>query len=117
MPSAALNRITWHSIKGWDVPYPKTVRAAFSPFQLDDDGDEPLHIFFFGLWQPGEQRRGGRMVEGVIMEQLRKGRQLRTMGGGVGGRRVRPRWTGRKYLSCEKFVRIQSLVTFYAKST
>lgn len=40
VPSATLNRITWHSIKGWDVPYPKTVRAAFSPFQLDDDGDE-----------------------------------------------------------------------------
>ena len=40
VPSAKLNRITWHSIKGWDVPYPKTVRAAFSPFQLDDDSDE-----------------------------------------------------------------------------
>lgn len=40
VPSAKLNRITWHSIKGWDVPYPETKRAAFSPFQLDDDGDE-----------------------------------------------------------------------------
>lgn len=41
VPSAVLNRITWHSIKGWDAPYPKTVRAAFSPYQLEDeDADE-----------------------------------------------------------------------------
>ncbi len=33
-------------------------------------------------------------------ERLRKGRQLRMMGGGVGGRRVRPRQAGRKYLWC-----------------
>ncbi len=26
------------------------------------------------------------------------------MSGGVGGRRVRPRWAGRKYLLCESFV-------------
>lgn len=37
VPSALLNRITWHSIKGWDAPYPKPVRAAFSPYQLEDD--------------------------------------------------------------------------------
>jgi YVTN family beta-propeller protein len=40
VPSAVLNRITWHSIKGWDVPYPKPVRAAFSPFQLEDEEAE-----------------------------------------------------------------------------
>jgi hypothetical protein len=28
------------------------------------------------------------MVDGVIMERLRKGRRLRTIGGGGGGRRV-----------------------------
>lgn len=39
VPSALLNRITWHSIKGWDVPYPKPARAAFSPFQLDGDDE------------------------------------------------------------------------------
>ena len=45
----------------------------------------------------------GRMVDGVKREQLHKGRRLRTMGGDVGGRRVRPRWAGRKYLLCESF--------------
>ena len=59
---------------------------------LDDDDDEPLHIFFFGLWRPGEQRRGGRMVDGVVMERLREGRRLRTIGGGGGGWRVQ--WGG-----------------------
>jgi hypothetical protein len=45
---------------------------------------------------------GGRMeaaprwgkVNGVTRERLREGRRLRTMGGGVGGRRIRPRWAG-----------------------
>lgn len=41
VPSAVLNRITWHSIKGWNTPYPDPVRAVFSPFQLDlDDAAE-----------------------------------------------------------------------------
>jgi YVTN family beta-propeller protein len=40
VPSDQLNRITWHSIKGWDVPYPAPVKAAFSPFQLDDEVPE-----------------------------------------------------------------------------
>ncbi len=57
----------------------------------DDDKDDddyyvkPLHIFFFGLLQAGEWGRGGRMVDGVVMERLRKGRQLRTIGGGGRG--------------------------------
>ena len=34
------------------------------------------------------------MVDGVEGEQLRKGHQLQTMGGGVGGRRVGPRRGG-----------------------
>jgi hypothetical protein len=43
----------------------------------------------------GAAPRGG-VVDGVVMERLRKGRRLRTMGGGGGGRRVRPRQAGRK---------------------
>lgn len=41
VPSDKLNRITWHSIKGWNTPYPKPVSAVFSPVQLDlADADE-----------------------------------------------------------------------------
>jgi hypothetical protein len=43
------------------------------------------------------------MVDGGERERLLEGRRLQTMGGGVGGRRVRPRWAGRKYLLCESF--------------
>ncbi len=50
----------------------------------------------------------GAMVDGVKRERLREGRQLRTMGGGVGGRRVWPRRAGRKYLLCENFVWIRT---------
>ena len=49
----------------------------------------------------GAAPRGG-MVDGVKREQLREGRQLGTMGSGVGGCRVRPRRAGRKYLLCQK---------------
>lgn len=35
VPSNTLNRITWHSIKGWNVPYPAPVNAVFSPVQFD----------------------------------------------------------------------------------
>ena len=38
------------------------------------------------------------MVKGVVMERLREGRRLRTMGGGGGGRPIRPRWAGVKIL-------------------
>lgn len=41
VPSDVLNRITWHSIKGWSTPYPETARAVFSPFQLEtEDKDD-----------------------------------------------------------------------------
>ena len=41
VPSDVLNRLTWHSIKGWNTPYPAPVRAVFSPFQLEaEDEDE-----------------------------------------------------------------------------
>ncbi len=45
-----------------------------------------------GCGEAGEQRRGGGMVDGVVMERLCEGRRLRTIGGGGGGRRVERRW-------------------------
>ena len=39
-PSDKLNRILWHAVKGWEVKYPRTRQAVFSPFALDvDDKD------------------------------------------------------------------------------
>ena len=40
VPTAELNRIVWHDVKGWSSPYPRLTQAAFSPFQFDDE-DEP----------------------------------------------------------------------------
>ena len=41
-------------------------------------------------------------VDRVVMELLREGRRLRTMGGGVLGRRVRPRRAGAEIIMvCE----------------
>ena len=40
VPSALLNRITWHEVRGWDTPYPEPVSAVFSPFFVDEDEDE-----------------------------------------------------------------------------
>ena len=37
VPSALLNRITWHAVRGWDTPYPEPVSAVFSPFFIADD--------------------------------------------------------------------------------
>ncbi|MBY0503446.1 MAG: hypothetical protein K2X03_06045 [Bryobacteraceae bacterium] len=39
-PSDRLNRILWHTVRGWDAPYPGTRRAAFAPFSLDVDDDD-----------------------------------------------------------------------------
>jgi YVTN family beta-propeller protein len=39
VPSALLNRITWHAIKGWEAAYPTPVTAVFSPFFLDEEGE------------------------------------------------------------------------------
>jgi len=39
-PSERLNRILWHSVRGWNTPYPAVRRAAFAPLSLDvDDND------------------------------------------------------------------------------
>ena len=43
-----------------------------------------------------ERRQWWPMVEWVKRERLREGRRLRTMGGGVGGRRVRSGWANKK---------------------
>jgi hypothetical protein len=40
VPTAELNRIVWHTVKGWSTPYPGVKQAAFSPFQLDDGDDD-----------------------------------------------------------------------------
>ena len=40
VPSALLNRITWHEIRGWNTPFPEPVSAIFSPFVIDEDEDE-----------------------------------------------------------------------------
>jgi YVTN family beta-propeller protein len=39
-PSAALNKILWHTVKGWGVPYPAPRNAVFSPYSLDVDDDD-----------------------------------------------------------------------------
>jgi YVTN family beta-propeller protein len=39
-PTEQLNRIVWHQIKGWNVPYPEVKHAAFAPLSVDlDDKD------------------------------------------------------------------------------
>lgn len=39
-PSGRLNRILWHTAKGWDVPYPEVRRAVFAPLSLDLEDNE-----------------------------------------------------------------------------
>jgi hypothetical protein len=34
-PSDALNRILWHTAKGWDTPYPVAPRSLFFPLAVD----------------------------------------------------------------------------------
>ena len=40
VPSDKLNRILWHTVKGWGSPYPKARNAVFSPYSLDVDDDD-----------------------------------------------------------------------------
>jgi YVTN family beta-propeller protein len=37
VPTDKLNRILWHSIKGWKMPYPGVKSAVFTPTVWDDD--------------------------------------------------------------------------------
>ncbi len=39
-PSEQLNRILWHNVRGWDVPYPGVKRAAFAALSVDIDDDD-----------------------------------------------------------------------------
>ena len=39
-PSDRLNRILWHAVRGWNVPYPGTRQAIFAPLSLDVDDDD-----------------------------------------------------------------------------
>jgi YVTN family beta-propeller protein len=39
VPSALLNRITWHDARGWQTPYPGSPRAVFSPYHVEDEED------------------------------------------------------------------------------
>ena len=39
-PTDKLNKILWHEVRGWDVPYPGVKRAAFAPLALDIDDDD-----------------------------------------------------------------------------
>ena len=42
-PSEALNRIIWHTTRGWSVPYPAVRRSWFFPMSRDieDEDREP----------------------------------------------------------------------------
>jgi hypothetical protein len=39
-PTEKLNRILWHTVRGWETPYPGAAHAVFAPFTLDLDDDE-----------------------------------------------------------------------------
>ncbi len=39
-PTEQLNRIVWHQVRGWDVPYPEIKRAVFAPLSVDIDDDD-----------------------------------------------------------------------------
>jgi YVTN family beta-propeller protein len=39
-PTDRLNKILWHDVRGWNVPYPGVKRAVFAPLSLDIDDDD-----------------------------------------------------------------------------
>jgi DNA-binding beta-propeller fold protein YncE len=39
-PSATLDRILWHSVRGWSARYPAARRATFAPLAVDLDDDD-----------------------------------------------------------------------------
>lgn len=39
-PSRELNRILWHSIKGWATPYPGVKQAVFAPMEVEGEEEE-----------------------------------------------------------------------------
>jgi YVTN family beta-propeller protein len=40
VPSDRLNRILWHTVRGWNTPFPGTRSGVFTPLTLDFDDDE-----------------------------------------------------------------------------
>ena len=40
IPQDRLSRIVWHSIRGWNTPYPAVKRALFTPGSLNLEDDE-----------------------------------------------------------------------------
>jgi hypothetical protein len=40
VPSDKLNRILWHSVRGWQTPYPGVKRALWAPLSVDADDDD-----------------------------------------------------------------------------
>jgi hypothetical protein len=39
-PTERLNRILWHDVRGWNVPYPGVKQAVFAPLAVDIDDDD-----------------------------------------------------------------------------
>jgi len=39
-PSEKLNRILWHDVKGWAMPYPRRIQSALAPYSNDLDDEE-----------------------------------------------------------------------------
>ena len=39
-PTEKLNRILWHTMRGWDTPYPGTRHAVFAPLTVSTDDDD-----------------------------------------------------------------------------
>jgi hypothetical protein len=39
-PTERLNRILWHTIRGWETPYPQVRQAVFAPLSLDIEDED-----------------------------------------------------------------------------
>jgi hypothetical protein len=39
-PTERLNRILWHTVRGWDVPYPGPRHAVFVPLSINAEDDD-----------------------------------------------------------------------------
>jgi hypothetical protein len=39
VPSDALNRILWHTVKGWNVPFPGVRQSVFAPLSFDEEDE------------------------------------------------------------------------------
>jgi hypothetical protein len=39
-PSARLNRILWHDVRGWNTPFPGTRSAVFAPMTIENEEED-----------------------------------------------------------------------------